>query len=51
MTEHQIELLAERAMDALDRSLLRGDLTQREYDDAVRSLDKATQAKLARLRA
>lgn len=47
MTEHEIELQAERAMDRLDRQLLRNELSQAEYDAAVRSLDAETEARLA----
>lgn len=50
MTEDQIEARAERAMDGLDRRLMRGDLSQAEYDREVISLDKATQALHARHR-
>ena len=39
MTEEQIELLAERRMDALDRAFLLSGMTQAEYDDGVRAID------------
>ena len=35
MTEHEIERIAEREMDILDRKLLRGDVTNDEYNEAV----------------
>lgn len=40
MTEEQIELAVERAMDALDRRLMSSALTQAEYDAEVRKLSR-----------
>lgn len=40
MTEEQIERRAEREMDRLDKQLLSGALTQAEYDEEVRELDR-----------
>jgi len=39
MTEEQIERFAERKMDALDRRLMAGAITQTEYDACVKALD------------
>lgn len=39
MTEEQIERRVESRMDALDRKLMRGELTQTDYDKAVSELD------------
>jgi hypothetical protein len=39
MTEEQIERAVERKMDGLDRRLMRGELTQAEYDREVCALD------------
>ena len=49
MTERQIELLAEREMDALDRRLRRGALTQAEYDAEVRALDRRVADAIVRM--
>jgi hypothetical protein len=35
MKDYEIERIAERQMDILDRKLLRGDITNDEYDEAV----------------
>lgn len=40
LTEQQIEELAERHMDKLDRKLMRGEITQSEYEREVFILDK-----------
>lgn len=40
MTEQQVELAVERAMDALDRRFLSTDMTQAEYDAEVRKLSR-----------
>jgi uncharacterized membrane protein len=38
-SDEMIERRAERLMDALDRRLMKGDLSQTEYDREVRALD------------
>jgi hypothetical protein len=43
MTEDQIERQVERAMDRLDARLMRGELSQAEYDREVSTLDKWAQ--------
>lgn len=40
MTEHEIEMLAERAMDRLDRQLLSNQIQQEQYDRDIVALDK-----------
>ena len=40
MTEHEIEIRAERAMDRLDRQLLSNQIQQAQYDRDIVSLDK-----------
>ena len=45
MTETQIEAIAERRMDNLDRQYLAGELTDQEYRAAVRALDEWTLAR------
>lgn len=40
MSEEQIERIAEQRMDALDRRLLAGELTQVDYDLEVKRLDQ-----------
>ena len=40
MTEDQIERAVERRMDALDRHLMSGELSQAKYDLAVCELDE-----------
>ena len=40
MTDEQIERAVERKMDRLDHRLMIRTLTQREYDEEVRRLDK-----------
>ena len=40
MTENQIELLVERAIDKLDKQLMQGKITQAEYDYEVSIIDK-----------
>ena len=42
LTERQIEDRAERHMDKLDRKLMRGEITQSEYEREVFILDKWT---------
>lgn len=43
LTPSQIERRAELAMDALDRRLLHGLITQAAYDVAVKALDAETE--------
>lgn len=38
MSEYQIEIRVERAMDLLDLKLLSGSLSQQQYDAEVRNL-------------
>jgi hypothetical protein len=38
-TEQQIEVVAERRMDVLDRAFMRGDLTEREYNLCIAELE------------
>ena len=45
MTETQIEAIAERRMDDLDRQYLGGQLTDHQYREAVRALDAWTLAR------
>jgi hypothetical protein len=40
MTEDQIERIADRTMDRLDRELSRGIIDQQTYDLEVRELDR-----------
>lgn len=40
LTEADIELRVERQMDKLDRKLMRGEITQSEYEREVFILDK-----------
>ena len=40
MTEDQIERIAERWMDNLDRQLTKGMITQEEYEAEVKQLDE-----------
>jgi len=42
--EQRIERQAEREMNALDRRLVSGSLTQADYDAEVRALDARTEA-------
>jgi hypothetical protein len=46
MTEEQIERRVERMVDHLDRLLLSGQMTQGDYDAAMRSLDQWAERKL-----
>ena len=46
MTEQQIEIAAERKMDALDRRFMGGELTRHDYDAAVRQLDRDTRTQV-----
>jgi hypothetical protein len=39
MDERQIEIVAERRMDVLDRAFMRGDLTEKEYIELVAELE------------
>ena len=50
LTEDQIERKVERHMDYLDRLFIAGEMTQREYDMAVQSLDIWAERKLAEVR-
>lgn len=47
MSEEQIERAVEWRMDALDRRLMRGDLSQDAYDFKVRALDRWASIMLA----
>ena len=40
LTEAEIELRVERQMDKIDRKLMRGEITQSEYEREVFILDK-----------
>ena len=40
MTEDQIERIAERTIDRLDRQFLSGKLTQKQYDEGIAEVDK-----------
>lgn len=40
MTTDHIDRIAERSMDLLDKQLLTNQLTQAEYDEEVRELEK-----------
>ncbi len=40
LTEAEIELRVERQMDKLDKKLMRGEITQSEYEREVFILDK-----------
>lgn len=40
MSEEQIELSVERTTNALDRRLMRGAITQAEYDAEMRALSR-----------
>jgi hypothetical protein len=42
MTEEQIERIAEREMNRLDKELMNGTITQEEYNQEVRELDQWT---------
>ena len=42
MTEDEIERAAERAIDRLDRQLMRGELTQEQYDREIGIVDSWT---------
>jgi hypothetical protein len=44
LTEQEIELKAERAMDRLDARLMSGRLSQSDYNREVSTLDKWLQA-------
>lgn len=51
MTEHQIEREAERRMDRLDASYLKGEITSEAYDKAIRELDEWAREQQAKGRA
>jgi len=40
MTETEIEIIVERAIDRLDKKFMSGNLTQSEYDHEIMILDK-----------
>jgi len=40
LTEHEIEMFSERAMDRLDKQLLSNQIQQEQYDRDIVSLDK-----------
>ena len=40
MSDERIERVAETAMDLLDEQLMAGEITQHEYDEAMRRLDE-----------
>lgn len=42
LTEDQIETIAERRMDSLDKKLMKHQISQHEYDREVLILDKWT---------
>jgi uncharacterized membrane protein len=42
MTENEIERAAERAIDRLDRQLMRGELTQEQYNREIGIVDSWT---------
>lgn len=42
MTEEQIERIAERDMDRLDRQLMASSISQAEYDAEVKAIDAWT---------
>ena len=46
LTEDQIERRVERHMDYLDRLLMGGQMSQKEYDEAVKSLNIWAERKL-----
>lgn len=48
MTEQQIEERAERLMDSLDRRLMSGEISQPEYDEATKSLERGIARMLQR---
>jgi len=39
MTEDQIEFICEKTMDSLDAQLMKGTISQAQYDEEVRQLD------------
>ena len=43
MTEEQIERLAERRVDRLDRQYMAGGMTQAEYQHDLAAMDRETQ--------
>jgi len=48
LTEAQIERMAESYMDRLDRQLMRGDITQPQYDREVKALNKWAKEKYSK---
>ena len=48
MNEEQIERRVEISTDAIDRKFLRGEMTQAEYDGAMRELSRWADIELAR---
>lgn len=45
MTEDQIERRVEKMVDALDRQLMAGTMSQQDYTKAMRDLDRWAEAK------
>jgi hypothetical protein len=50
MTEAEIERVAERRMNMLDRNLLVGNINQAQYDQLVQDLDNWSKEEYAKLR-
>jgi len=48
MTEEQIERIAERRMDRIDRDYLAGGMTEAEYQRAVDAIDREVNIALQR---
>ena len=46
MTEEMVEQVIEKRMDRLDARFLKGEVTQAEYDAAVRQLDALARVKI-----
>lgn len=49
-SEAEIERAAERRMDTFDRSMLRGELTQEQYNQLVKDLDEWCKAQYNKLK-
>jgi hypothetical protein len=49
MTEYQIEAVVERATNGLDMRLIRGTLTQAEYDSEMRALSRWAEQQMRNL--
>ena len=49
-TEDQIERAAERRMDTFDRSMLRGEITQEQYNSLVKELDEWVKLEVSKLK-